>query len=164
MNTPGSIIRAPGEGEKRAFHGGGLHTWKLLAEDTDGAFYLMEDVMSQGKCTPMHRHPEAAEMVYVLEGEIVVNIDGEETTVSAGGMTFTPKGVPHAFVVVSGRARLLSLQTPGHGQAFYRDASEPTTDDTSDTVDMASLQASAKENPSGVELLGPPPFEALAAH
>ena len=163
MNAQVPIIRANGEGDKRSFLGGGLHTWKLMAEDTDGAFFLFEDVMAQGKTTPLHRHPEADETVYILEGEILVNVDGKESRVGAGGMTFTPKGVPHAFLVVSDRARLLTLQTPGIGQAFYRGASEPATDDTSETVDIARIQASAKENPRGIELLGPPPFETLKA-
>ena len=159
MNAP--IIRDAGEGEKRSFLGGGLHTWKLTTEDTGGAFFMFEDALSQSKATPLHRHPEADEMVYVLEGEIVVNIDGNERRVGAGGMTFTPKGVPHAFIVVSDSARLLTMQTPGIGQGFYRGASEPASDDRSDTVDIARVQATARENPRGVELLGPPPFENL---
>jgi quercetin dioxygenase-like cupin family protein len=159
MSAPVPIIRAPGEGDKQAFLGGGLHTWKLLAEETGGAFFLFEDAMGHGKTTPLHRHPEADETTYVLEGEIVVSVDGVQTRVGAGGMSFVPRGVPHAFVVVSERARLLTMQTPGIGQAFYRDASEPTTHDMSDTVDLARLQASANANPSSVELLGPPPFE-----
>jgi len=153
------IIRAAGEGDRQAFLGGGLHTWKLLAEETDGVFFLFEDAMGQGKTTPLHRHPEADEMTYVLEGEIVVNVDGIETRVGTGGMSFVPRGVPHAFLVVSDTARLLTMQTPGIGQAFYRGASEPTTEDTSDTVDIARLHASAKDNPRGIDLLGPPPFE-----
>ncbi|MBK5333109.1 MAG: cupin domain-containing protein [Ilumatobacteraceae bacterium] len=159
INPP--IIRGAGEGEKRSFLGGGLHTWKLTTEDTGGAFFMFEDVLAADKTTPLHRHPEADETVYVLEGEILVNIDGKESRVGAGGMTFTPKGLPHAFIVVSESARLLTIQTPGIGQGFYRDASEPATDDRSDTVDIARLQASAKENPRGVQLLGPPPFENL---
>ena len=162
MNPRTPIIWAAGEGDKQSFMGGGLHTWKLLAEDTGGAFFLFEDVMAQGKTTPFHRHPEADEMTYILEGEIVINVDGKETRVGAGGMTFVPKGVPHAFLVVSDSARLLSLHSPGApSQAFYRGASEPATADTSETVDMARLQASAKENPRGIEILGPPPFETL---
>jgi quercetin dioxygenase-like cupin family protein len=163
MNARVPIILANGEGDKRSFLGGGLHTWKLMTEDTDGAFFMLEDVMGQGKCTPLHRHPEADETVYILEGEILVNVDGHESRVGAGGMTFTPKGVPHAFLVVSDSARVLTLQTPGIGQAFYRGASEPATDDTSETVDIARIQASAKENPRGIELLGRPPFETAKA-
>src|SRR5882762_1630671 len=149
MNARVPITLANGEGDKRSFLGGGLHTWKLTTDDTDGAFFLFEDVMAGGKTTPLHRHPEADETVYVLEGEIVVEADGKQNRVGAGGVTFTPKAVPHAFLVVSDTARLLTFQTPGIGQAFYRGASEPATDDTSETVDIARLQASAKANPRG---------------
>ena len=160
MNAPVPIIRAEGEGDKRWFFGGGLHTWKLLAEDTNGAFFMFEDTMSQGKTTPLHRHPDADETIYLLEGEVLVNVAGEESRVGPGGMSFVPRGVPHALLVVSDGARLLTLQTPGSGQSFYRGASEPSTGDLSDTVDIARVQASAKEN-GGVELLGPPPFNGL---
>ena len=156
-----AIIRGAGEGDKRSFLGGGLHTWKLMAEDTDGALFMFEDVMAHAKTTPLHAHPEADEMVYVLEGEIVVHIDGTESRVSAGGMTFTPKGVPHAFLVVSEGARLLTIQTPGIGQGFYRGASDPATDDTGEAVDIARVRASATEHPRGISLLGPPPFADL---
>ena len=36
-----------------------------------------------------------------------------------------PRGVPHAFLVTSGAARMLGLHTPGGGEQFYRHASEP---------------------------------------
>jgi glyoxylate utilization-related uncharacterized protein len=117
---------------------------------------LYEDLLEADKCTPMHRHPEADEMLYVLEGTIVVNIDGTESHLSAGALSFVPRGVPHAFLVVSDGARLLTLQTPGAGQRFYLGASEPTAGSTS-TVDLARVQASARDN-EGIELLGPPPF------
>ena len=159
MSARAPIILAAGEGDKQSFLGGGLHTWKLLAEHTDGAFFLFEDVMARGKTTPLHRHPEADEMAYILEGEVIVSVAGKETRVGAGGMSFVPKGVPHAFIVVSETARLLSLHSPAAtSQAFYRGASESATDDTFDTVDIARLQASAKANPRGIEILGPPPF------
>jgi quercetin dioxygenase-like cupin family protein len=164
MNSRAPIIRTAGEGEKQSFLGGGLHTWKLLAEDTGGAFFLFEDSMVLGKTTPLHRHPEADEMTYVLEGEVIVNVDGKETRVGVGGMSFVPKGVPHAFLVVSDSTRLLTLHSPATAsQAFYRGASQPATDDTSVTVDVARLQASAKENPRGIEILGPPPFKSAKA-
>jgi len=160
MSATEPIIRAAAEGDKRAFLGGGLHTWKLMAEETDGAFFLFEDALSKGKTTPLHRHPDSDETTYVLEGEIVVNVDGQESRVGTGGVSFVPRGVAHAFLVISDRARLLTLKTPGIGQEFYRGASEPATDDNSNKVDIARVQASAKRN-GGIELLGPPPFETL---
>ena len=162
MSTMTPIIRAASEGDLQSFAGGGHHLWKLLSEDTGGSFFLFEDEMTKGKCTPLHRHPEADETVYVLDGEILSNIDGNEHRVSAGGMTFTPRGTPHAFLVVSEKARILTFQTPGIGQDFYRGASDPATADTPNTVDLARLSASAENNPRAIDMLGPPPFEVAA--
>lgn len=159
MRTRVPIIRAAGDGDRRSFFGGGVHTWKLKAEDTGGDLFLFEDLLEEGKCTPLHLHPDADETLYVLDGEILMNIDGTESRLSRGAMSFVPRGVQHAFLVVSDGARLLSLQTPGAGDAFYLGASEPATGDAS-TVDIARLQSSARDN-GGVELLGPPPFAAV---
>jgi quercetin dioxygenase-like cupin family protein len=157
--TPTPTIRSADEGDRRWFFGGGVHTWKATAEETDGAFLLFEDRMDKGKTTPLHSHPDSDETMYVLEGEILMHIDGREHRIAAGGLAVAPRGVPHAFLVLSDVARLLCLHTPGCCQAFYWDASEPLTGDsvTHGTVDFARVQASAQHN-GGIELLGPPPF------
>ena len=68
----------------------------------------------------------------------------------------------HAFLVTSEMARILALQTPGSGEALYRDASEPSTDETDAQrpPDFDRLRAAAERNPGCIEILGPPPFEA----
>ncbi|MDP1795433.1 MAG: cupin domain-containing protein [Acidimicrobiales bacterium] len=157
-NAQRPIILHAGEGDRRSFLGGGLHTWKLLSEDTGGAFFLFEDDLTEGKVTPLHQHPEADETVYVIEGEIITVADGEEHKLGPGSMSFIPRGTPHAFRVVSSTARLLTIQTPGVGQSFYRGASDAAVTDEADRVDIARLQQSAAENPHGIQLLGPPPF------
>jgi len=157
--APAPIIRAREDGERRWFYGGGVHTWKATAEETGGAFLLFEDSLEQGKTTPLHIHPGSDETMFVLEGEILVHMDGVEHRVAAGGLAVAPRGVPHAFLVVSDRARLLCLHTPGCCQAFYMGASEPIADGgpESGPVDFARIHASAKRN-GGIEILGPPPF------
>jgi quercetin dioxygenase-like cupin family protein len=163
MKSLTPIVRNAGEGDRRSFSGGGLHIWKLLAEDTDGAFFLFEDTMVRDKTTPLHLHPEAHEVTYVIDGEIEVAVDGNRSRVRGGGMSFVPKGVPHAFIVVSAEARLITLQSPGGvGQAFYRGASDPAVDDSVDNVDIPRLQTTAAENPRGIKLLGPAPFATTA--
>lgn len=158
------IVRNAGEGDKRSFFGGGLHTWKLLAEETDDAFFLFEDTMVKDKTTPLHVHPEATEMTYVIDGEIEIQVDGVRSRVRSGGMSLVPKGVAHAFIVVSTEARLITVQSPGAvGQAFYRGASVPAVDDTADALDLAGLQATAMANPRGITILGPPPFATVPA-
>lgn len=153
------IVRNAGEGDRQSFAGGGLHLWKLLAEDTGGELFLFEDTMVRDKTTPLHVHPEAHELTYVLDGEIEVDVDGVRQRVRSGGLSFVPKGVAHAFIVVSAEARMIAIQTPGAvGQAFYRGASDTATDNTADTLDLARLHATASDNPRGITILGPPPF------
>ena len=114
-----------------------------------------------GKVTPLHTHPDSDETMYVLEGEIVMHMDGEERAVGAGGVTVAPRGVPHAFMVSAESARLLCLHTPGCCQSFYLDASEPIAAGQPGSgevdFDFDKIMASAKKN-SGIEILGPPPF------
>ncbi len=157
MSTGTPIARAAGEGDRRWFHGGGTHTWKLKEEDTGGAFFLFEDAMTQGKMTPLHAHPDSDETVIVLEGEILVHTDGVEHVVAAGGINYTPRGVPHAFSVLSATARLLTFQTPGSAQAFYWNASEPATAEGDGPVDFDEVGRVAQET-GATKLMGPPPF------
>jgi quercetin dioxygenase-like cupin family protein len=160
ISTAIPFTRSADEGEKRWFYGGGVHTWKATAQETDGAFLLFEDLMTQGKRTPLHTHPDADETMYVLHGEILMDLDGVQQRVSTGGLVLAPRGVPHAFLVLSETARLLCLHTPGGSQAFYWGASEPIADDAgSGEVDFAKIQQSAQEN-GGIVILGPPPFSA----
>jgi quercetin dioxygenase-like cupin family protein len=153
------IVRAREEGERRWFSGGGEHLWKATAAETNGAFLLFEDRMEQGKVTPLHLHPESDETMIVLEGEILMHIDGHEHAVAAGGVAVAPRRVPHAFLVTSPAVRLLCLHTPGCCQAFYWGASEPIRegDDAQRVVDFERVKQSAMAN-GGIEILGPPPF------
>jgi hypothetical protein len=57
---------------------------------------------------------------------------------------------------------MLTLQTPRSGEAFYRDASEPSTEETDAgrPPDLDRLRAAAQRHPDTIEILGPPPFDA----
>jgi quercetin dioxygenase-like cupin family protein len=161
MSTAVPIIRGEEEGERLWFAGGGVFTMKATVEETDGAFILLEDRMVRGKTTPLHTHPNLDETVIVLEGEILVYAEGTEHRVGAHGVAVAPRGVPHAFMVTSESALVLALQTPGSGETFYREASEPATAETDPgRTDWERLRAAAERNPDIIQILGPPPFEA----
>jgi hypothetical protein len=66
-------------------------------------------------------------------------------------------------MVTSESAHVLALQTPGTGEAFYRDAGEPINSaaDAERPADWARLREVA-ERSDRIQLLGPPPFPALA--
>jgi quercetin dioxygenase-like cupin family protein len=161
MSTAGTIIRGEAEGERLWFAGGGLWTMKATSEETDGAFSLWEDQMARGKTTPLHTHPNVDETIIVLEGEILIYADGSEHRVGPRGVAVALRGVPHAFMVTSESALILTLQTPGSGEAFYRDASEPATAETDPArTDFDRVRAAAERHPDLMQILGPTPFEA----
>ena len=90
LPTSAPIIRAAEEGERRWFYGGGVHLWKATAGETNGAFLLFEDRLDQGERTPLHTHPDADETMYMLDGEILLHMDGEEHRIGPGGMAMAP--------------------------------------------------------------------------
>ena len=160
MSTAVPIIRQQGEGERMWFAGGGVFTWKATAAETGGAFLMFEDRMERGKVTPLHMHPDQDEALYVLDGEIIAHVDDAQHRVGAGGLFFAPRGVPHAFMVASETAHILSVQTPGNGESFYREAGEPATSEEQSArpADWPRLRAVA-ERSNCIEILGPPPFD-----
>lgn len=108
----------------------------------------------------MHTHPDSDETLYILAGEILMNMDGTEHRVAAGGVTIAPRGVPHAFKVLQEGTRVLCLHTPGGAQAFYFGASEPLNDGAgAGPVDFDRIRESGQLN-GGIEIVGPPPFPA----
>lgn len=158
MSAVTSTVRDSGEAERRWFCGGGIHTWVATEADTGGAFLMFEDELEGGKSTPLHQHPDAEETFYMTEGEILLSLDGQEHALSAGGIAIIPRGVPHAFKVTSPRARMLCLQTPGGGEAFYRQASVPAVEGQPEPpVDFDRVRQAASDT-GAIVLLGPPPF------
>ena len=157
MSTAGTILRGEGEGERLWCAGGGVFTMKATSEETDGAFSLWEDQMARGKTTPLHTHPNVDETIIVLEGEILIYAEGREHRVGPRGVAVALRGAPHAFMVTSESALILTLQTPGSGEVFYRDASEPATAETdSARTDFDRVRAAAERHPDLMQILGPP--------
>ena len=153
-----STVRDGDQGERRWFCGGGLHTWVATAEETGGAYLMFEDSLDQGKVTPLHSHPDAEETFYMLDGDILLHLGTEQRPLGVGGVAIIPRGIPHAFKVTSPTARMLCLQTPGGGEAFYRQASDPAPPGSSQTpVDFDRIRHEAA-NTGAIDLLGPPPF------
>jgi quercetin dioxygenase-like cupin family protein len=165
MSTRTAIIKADGEGEAIWFNND-LFTFKATADETDQAFTLFEELSQRGKVTPLHLHPNADETFWVLDGEILVSVDGVERTVEAGGIASVPRGMPHAVMVTSEAARVLTIVTPGcrELEMFFRDAGEPATRRAlppKGPLPIEKIRAAAVRH-GAVVILGPPPFTATA--
>ncbi|HZU18951.1 MAG TPA: cupin domain-containing protein [Candidatus Dormibacteraeota bacterium] len=156
-----AVVRQRGEGEYLAFAGGGTLTIKAGSADTGGSLMVFEDRVVRGKTTPLHLHPNLEEVIYVVEGEILAYVDGQEWPVGAGGILIIPRGVPHALLVTSETGRLLCAVVPGTGEAFFREASDPAASESElRRPDFERLEAVAARSDS-IEVLGPPPFAAI---
>lgn len=137
---------------------GALMTVLSPGEWSEDAFSLVEVTMQQGRATGLHRDP-SHETFYVLDGELLFHVDGDEQSATKGAALAVRRGVPHAFIAVSEIARFLVLNTPGTQDRFFRDGGFPAASrDFADAPppDLERTRASAQRH--GVELLGPAPF------
>ena len=58
-------------------------TERITAEDSGGAYYVMEELSPPGTGVPPHRHSREDEIVQVLAGTVEVFLDGELSVVEA---------------------------------------------------------------------------------
>ncbi len=96
----------------------------LTGEDTAGAFCLLRDTLPAGWALPAHRHPEAAETIHVIGGELGYSLEGgEELRAGAGETVHVPAGVLHA-TRNAGPAELsrLVLFSPAGMERFFLEA------------------------------------------
>lgn len=72
-----------------------------------------------GKASP-HVHTRHAEAVYVLEGEVTLQLEDRAHSLGPETWAFVPHGITHTFEVTGDRpARFLVLHAPGSGYGDY---------------------------------------------
>lgn len=155
-----AITRSAEDGESIWF-AQSLLSFKATSAETNGSLTMLEFLSPRGKVTPLHLH-DHEESFRILDGELLLHVDGVERRAGAGDFASVPRGVPHAFMVVSETARYLVPITPGSAdaEAFFREAGDPAPDGglpPEAPLDIERLQATAERHTS-IELLGPPPF------
>jgi len=121
---------------------GGVRTEiHLTGEDTGGAFCLFVDEPPAGWALPAHRHSNEAETIHILDGEFVVEIDGEARRLRAGETVHVPKGAIHSSANVGGHGgRRVVLFSPAGMERFFLEAGVPTADTE---IDLRGALASA---------------------
>lgn len=92
---------------------GALWTVCLSADQTHGAFTLLEQLMPEGNAPPPHVHERATEGFYVIEGEIDFTVDGKTVHAGPGTSAWIPPNTEHSFVITSPEARILNFYLPG---------------------------------------------------
>lgn len=72
---------------------------------------------------PAHSHPDADELLYVLQGRLRHSVDGAQRDLGPGDCAFTPRGAVHGFSnPFDETVRTLTVLTPDIGAGYFRDA------------------------------------------
>lgn len=129
---------------------------KISGEDSEGTLAFFHLVAPPMSGPPRHVHTREDELFYVLEGELVFELDGERHTARAGDTVYLRRGVVHAYQnFTTSTARLLIATTPGAFSGFFVELSAATPVGglpAPDQLDVISTKY-------GITMLGPPMFE-----
>jgi quercetin dioxygenase-like cupin family protein len=81
---------------------GGLKLTQILRADLQGQEHKVQETivnaldLSPGAAAPWHMHPGAQELLYVLAGDITVEVEGQALKlVKSGEIALIPADVPH---------------------------------------------------------------------
>jgi quercetin dioxygenase-like cupin family protein len=127
-----AIHLAPGDGVSIKNPVGGPLTFKVRADQTNGALTVVESTAPPGEGPPLHVHANEDEALYTLEGTLRFRLGDEVQTAPAGAFAFIPRGTPHTWQNVGeAPARLLVIFTPAAAavERFFERFSELSEDE-----------------------------------
>jgi len=103
-----AVIVRPGEGKRVA------NVEFLARSDDTSRFNLAVITLEPFAEGPgMHTHPDEDDAFYMLEGELVFTVDGDDLVAGPGTFILVPPGVPHSFDNRTDRlARLVNVHAP----------------------------------------------------
>jgi quercetin dioxygenase-like cupin family protein len=125
----------------------------VRGEDTDGRCGLVETVEERGAHPPRHLHHREDETLYVIEGSLSVWVAGGWVEAPAGTALFLPRGVEHALLAETAKARVLSFFAPAGFEGFYGEMADAGPFDVERLVTKAARY--------GCEIAGPTPERPL---
>jgi quercetin dioxygenase-like cupin family protein len=161
-----ATVVAPADGELRWYRDR-LVTLRLTGEQTADRISIVEVEMPEGATTPLHRQTYDDETLYVLEGSLVVHLDGHESVAGPGAIVFIPRETPHALLATVA-TKLIIFGVPAGQERYFRALSVPAPTRelpppaTAEPHPAAAIAMQQTAFLNGVELLGDPPFATAA--
>jgi mannose-6-phosphate isomerase-like protein (cupin superfamily) len=103
---------------------------KMTAEDTQGAYTIVEAVVPPDSGSGLHRHWSYDEAALVTEGRFECLVDGKPVIVGAGESVYWPRGTAHKLRCVGpGVGRILFVCSPGRiFEDFMQQIATPKVD------------------------------------
>lgn len=150
---------AVGEGLADVWWKTGRMTVKAGRAETRGAFAQVETDDPRGAATPLHVHRNDDETFYVIDGEITVLVGDDRIDLSAGDYAFAPRGVTHAYIVRSERARMLTTISPAGLEELFVACGVPVSGSERPAEEvMPPIEETIRLFAGyGCDIVGPPP-------
>lgn len=146
-----AFVLRPGQGRTIDL-GNFAMSLKASADDTGGAFSLLEAEEPPHFGPPMHIHHDAAEAFYVVSGEYVIFIGDEEHRCPAGSFIYIPAGAPHGFRVGAVPSRKLNIYTPAAMVGYFDELAAAIARNEMDDETLGEIATRY-----GMEVIGPVP-------
>ncbi len=124
---------------------------KVRAEESDGAYSVLELTLPAGGGASLHTHHREDEILYIAAGECAITFGGETHPAPAGSVVQLPKGLPHAFRNTGNApARLIITVIPGGLENFFEAAAsiEQNDPDAGAKFDALARQYEIDFNPT----------------
>ena len=113
----------------------------VRAQDSGGAFELIEEVCKPGFVSRLHRHNDRSQTFYIVEGDAKVIVGGENFEAVQGSCVHVPPGVPHQ-IESEGGMKMLMVYTPGGMEKLFSAVQDLTPEQAQDPEFTAALTAS----------------------
>jgi mannose-6-phosphate isomerase-like protein (cupin superfamily) len=123
---------------------------KVSSKDTGGQFAIFE-YEGLGKFGPeLHIHLKQDEVFFVFEGEYLFQVGDEQQTLTTGDTIFLPRKVPHTWLQLTEKGKLVYLVQPaGKMEDFFKKMNSLTSIPTEAEVEKISLD-------HDIKVVGPP--------
>ena len=151
-------LLASGDGLADVWWKSGRATIKAGPGETGNAFSQLVMDEPRGSGTPLHVHHNEDETFYIVEGQVTMFGD-ERIDLEAGDYFFVPRGVVHAYLVRSERARMLVTISPSGTEQLFVSLGVPVTgsEPPTETVMPPMPELVRLFAAHGTEIIGPPP-------
>jgi mannose-6-phosphate isomerase-like protein (cupin superfamily) len=124
---------------------------KLAAGSGSCPITILEDVSPAHHGPPLHAH-EFEEFFYILSGEFLFEVDGNQVCTYPGDFVRAPANIPHVFQNTTDQAaKMLIVARPGGIEDYFAELAEKLM---TDPKDVAGLNAISVHY--GITILGSP--------
>jgi quercetin dioxygenase-like cupin family protein len=148
-------IKALQSGEGRSvWVVGDRYTFLETGAETGNAYTLIHALVPPQSGPPPHIHRREDEAFYVLEGELLVQVDGRTFRAKQGTWLTLPKGSLHTFKNIgSADAKMLMLVTPAGLERYFEEVGSADRESSVTAASIKKLMAAAPRY--GMEVVVP---------